>query len=64
MVDCLNVLSQHSHGENKAKYGKPQSGYLIIQLYCQGVNVTMHISIVSGYTTCRLPPIPIYSLVA
>jgi len=47
MVDCLNVLSQYSHGENKEKYGKPQSGYLMTQLYCRGVKVSMHISIVS-----------------
>jgi len=47
MVDCLNILTQHSNGENKEKYGKPQSGFLITQLYCQGVKVTTHISIVS-----------------
>ena len=47
MVECLNVLSEHSHGENKKKYGKPQSRYLMTQLYCQEVKVTMHISIVS-----------------
>jgi len=47
MVDCLNVLSQHSNAENNEKYGKPQSGYLMTQTYCQGVKVTMHISVVS-----------------
>jgi hypothetical protein len=57
-VGCLNVLSQHSHGENKEKYCKPLSGYLMTQLYCQGVKVTMHHSIVSGYTMCGLPPCP------
>ena len=46
-VDCLNVLSQHSHRENKEKYCKPQSGYLMIQLYSQGVKVSIHLSIVS-----------------
>ena len=47
MFNCLNVLSQHSHGENAEKYGKPQSGYLMTQLYSKKVKVTMHISIVS-----------------
>ena len=28
-VDCLKVLSQHSHGENEEKCDEPQSGYLI-----------------------------------
>jgi len=47
MVDCLNVLSQHSHGENKEKYCKPHSGYLMTQLYSQGVKVTMHLPVAS-----------------
>jgi len=47
MVDCLDVLFQHSHGENKENYGKPQSGDLMTQLYCQGVKVTMHIYVAS-----------------
>jgi len=46
-VDCLNVLSQHSHGENREKYTKPQSGYLMTQPYCQGVKVSMYLSIMS-----------------
>jgi len=47
MVDCLNVLSQHSLGENEENYGKPHSGYLMPKLYCQGVKMTIHNSIVS-----------------
>jgi len=47
MVDCLNVLSQHSLGENEDNYGKPHSGYLITQLYYQPVKMTIHNSIVS-----------------
>jgi hypothetical protein len=39
ILDCLNVLSQHSHGENK-KYDKYNSGNLMTQLYSQGVKVT------------------------
>ena len=56
-VDCLTVLSQHYHGENKEKYGKPQSGYLKTQLYSQEVKVTMHLSIasVSLYNVCIAP---------
>jgi hypothetical protein len=56
-VDCLNVLSQHFRGENKEKYGKPQSGYLMTQPYSQGVKVTMHLSIVnfSLYNVCIAP---------
>ena len=46
-MDCLNLLSQHSHGKNKDKYGKPLSGYLRTQPYSQGVKVTMHLSILS-----------------
>jgi len=56
-VDCLNVLSQHSHGENKEKCGKRQSGYLMTQPYSQGVKVTMYLSIVSVrlYNVCIAP---------
>jgi hypothetical protein len=65
MLVCLNILSQHSHGENKEKYVKPQSGYVMTQIYCQGVKVTMHISIASVnlYSSC-IAPLPIYSSVA
>ena len=64
-MDCLNVFSQHSHGENEEKYKKPQSGYLKTQLYCQGVKVTMQISIVSvRLHNVWTVPMPIYSSVA
>ena len=65
MVACLNVLSQHCHGENKENYGKPQSGYLITQLYCQGLMMTMHICIVSvRLYNVWIAPVPIYFSVA
>ena len=61
MVACLNVLSQHSYGENEEKYSQPQSGYLMIQLYYHGVKVTIHISIGSvRLYNVWIAPMPIY----
>jgi hypothetical protein len=56
-VDCLSVLYQHCHGENKEKYSKPQSGYLMTHPYRQEVMVTMHLSVASVrlYSVCIAP---------